>query len=72
MPWRDTFGVTGDRKYASKIDWISVDYALPKKVGWYYILTLHGESEAPFVSNMKGDLVWVLPDPSIITHWRNK
>lgn len=72
MPYRDTFGVTGDRDCASKADWVSVDFALPKKVGWYDILTLHGESEAPFVNNAKGELVWLLPDPLIITHWKNK
>jgi hypothetical protein len=72
MPWRDTYGVTGDRNFAKESVWISVDFSLPKESGWYCILTCHGESEAPFVKNDNGKLVWVVPDASIITHWKNK
>jgi len=52
--------------------WIDVKENPPKEIGWYKIKTMYGEFEAPLSTNMKGDLVWVLPDPSIITHWKNK
>ena len=50
--------------------WISITNGLPETFGWYKIKTSHGEFEAPFVTNGLGKLVWVLPDPSIITHWK--
>jgi hypothetical protein len=53
-------------------NWINVEDNLPKEIGWYKIKTPYGEFEAPFVNNAKWELVWVLPDASIITHWKNK
>ena len=55
-----------------KNNWISVKDTLPKIAGWYKIKTPYGEYEAPFVTNVKGVLIWVLPDASNITHWKNK
>jgi hypothetical protein len=52
-------------------EWISVDFALPSKTGWYKIKTAHGEYEAPLSINQKGKPVWVVPDPSSITHWKS-
>jgi hypothetical protein len=52
------------------MDWIDVNNRLPEKIGWYKVKTIHGEFEAPFVNTINGNLVWVLPDPSIITHWQ--
>lgn len=53
-------------------EWVSIDDRMPDKAGWYKIKTIHGEYEAPLSTNLKGDFVWVLPDSSIITHWKNK
>lgn len=54
------------------LEWISVQDRLPTETGWYKIKTPYGELEAPLSTNMKGDLVWVLPGHTIITHWKNK
>ena len=54
------------------MEWISVTDKLPTEIGWYDIKTPYGEYEAPFVNNSRGELVWVIPDPSIITHWKYK
>lgn len=54
------------------MEWISVQDRLPTEIGWYKIKTPYGEFEAPYVNNSRNELVWVLPDPSIITHWKNK
>lgn len=51
-------------------DWISVFEKLPDKPNWYEIKTTIGDSVAPFVRNMNEKLVWVVPDPKQITHWR--
>jgi len=52
--------------------WISVNNGLPEEVGWYQIKTTYGQFEAPFVNNSRQELVWLIPDTSIITHWKNK
>ena len=54
------------------MEWISVQDKLPTEIGWYKIKTPYGEYEAPFVNNGKGEKCWVLPDTSIITHWKHK
>lgn len=50
-------------------NWISVKERLPEKKGWYRIQTPNGFYEAPFVHSLGGKLVWVVPNPSDITHW---
>jgi hypothetical protein len=52
-------------------EWISVEVALPSKKGWYKIKTSHGEYEAPLLENGNKKLVWLVPDPSSITHWKS-
>lgn len=54
------------------MEWISVQDRLPTETGWYKIKTPYGEFEAPLSTNMKGDLVWVVPDEKSITHWKKK
>lgn len=54
------------------MDWIDAKTNPPKKVGWYKIKTPYGEFEAPVSNTQSGKLVWVLPDESIVTHWKPK
>lgn len=54
------------------MDWIDAKTNPPKKAGWYKIkmpLLKEVEYEAPFVRNAKGELIWVVPDEGLITHW---
>jgi hypothetical protein len=53
-------------------NWVSVKERLPTKAGWYKIKLFYGEFEAPFITDGNNKLVWCIPDPSIITHWKNK
>ena len=56
-------------------EWVDVKNELPSKPGWYKVRTKYSndESEVPYSTTLSGQLVWVLPDPSIITHWgKNK
>lgn len=56
-----------------KNDWISVKNRLPKKIGWYKVKapSLRGiEYEIPYVRNAKGEMVWVAPEQTLITHWK--
>lgn len=52
--------------------WISIKNGLPEDGGFYEVLTPHGQYEAPFSFTQKGVGKWVVPDESIITHWRYK
>lgn len=54
------------------MEWIDVKTNPPKEIGWYKIKTLYGEFEAPVSVNTNGKLVWVIPDESIITHYKPK
>ena len=57
------------------MEWIDINERKPDKVGWYKIKMpemRQVEYEAPFVRNMKGELVWVVPDETLITHWKEK
>lgn len=54
-------------------EWISVKERLPNKVGWYKVkapLLKEIEYEVPFVNTENGKLIWLVPDDSIITHWK--
>lgn len=53
-------------------DWIDVKENPPQKIGWYKIKTIHGEYEACVSTTWSGKLVWVVPDDSIITHYKPK
>ena len=54
--------------------WISINNGLPEEGGFYSVKTTVSKMEmvAPFSFTMDGNGVWVLPDPSIITHWKLK
>lgn len=52
-------------------EWINVKDRLPIESGWYTIKTKSGsELPCPFVRNGNGELVWVIPDKTHITHWQ--
>ena len=53
-------------------EWINVKDNPPTEIGWYKIKTNHGEFEACVSTNLNGELVWVVPDDSIITHYKQK
>lgn len=52
--------------------WISLAVnGKPESGGMYPVkTTLYGEMEAPFSFDLNGVGKWVVPDESIITHWR--
>lgn len=51
--------------------WVSVEERLPTETGWYKVKTKHNfTSDAPLSRTLGGKLVWVVPDESLITHWR--
>jgi hypothetical protein len=54
--------------------WISIkDNGLPEEGGFYSVkTTLYGESKVPFSFDLSGKGLWVVPDASIITHWKYK
>lgn len=50
--------------------WININERKPSKSGWYKIKTTMGDYEAPYAKNVKGEMVWVMPDETMLTHWR--
>lgn len=52
-----------------KTEWIKCSERLPDSVGWYKIMTEHGEFEAPYCSSLGMGLVWLTPFTATITHW---
>lgn len=54
--------------------WISIENGLPEEGGFYEIKTNAYDHyfEAPFSIDGNGKGIWVIPDSSIITHWRYK
>ncbi len=52
--------------------WVAVEERLPTKTGWYKAKTKHNLiCDVPLSRTMGGKLVWVVPDESVITHWRD-
>lgn len=52
-------------------EWISVEDFLPGKSGWYEAKGLAGGiGKVPYSKTAGGNFTWVLPDASIITHWK--
>lgn len=52
--------------------WISVNNGLPEEGGFYRVKlnTTNVVLKAPFSFTMSGKGVWVVPDETIITHWK--
>ena len=53
------------------MEWVDINERKPEKAGWYKIKMSEMrqvEYEAPYIHNGKGDLVWVVPDETLITH----
>lgn len=56
-----------------KDGWVSIENGKPESGGMYDIkTTLYGQMKAPFSFDANGNGVWVVPDVSIITHWREE
>lgn len=54
-------------------NWISVKDKLPEDIGLYPIKSKYGEGAAFYVSNLKGDLVWLAAGVEIeVTHFKTK
>lgn len=57
-----------------KIDdrWIPVSERSPAKTGLYKIKTESGtEGHAPYSRTLRGNMVWVVPESAVVTHWKN-
>lgn len=53
-------------------NWVDIKKENPPETGWYKIKTTMGEYEAPYARDMAGNFIWVVPDPTMITHWKSK
>lgn len=55
-------------------NFICIIERLPTKVGWYNVKTKISDEivSVPFAMMTNGKFTWVLPDPTIITHWEDE
>ena len=51
--------------------WASIKERIPAKTGWYKVKTKYDFTmDIALSKTMKGKLVWVIPDESLVTYWR--
>ena len=62
--------ITKNKEQNSEV-WVSVKERMPTKTGWYEVKTKYNFTmDIALSKTMEGKLVWVIPNESLITHWR--